>query len=116
MQKIILSLTWGNMLMLPERNFKDSILISRGEATIYLAAEDYEKAYRSAEHLQSVLKKTKRPNSMWVYYAQGIKAVIEKDETSLSAALCAFIKDGEKYKLGIMKRDKYVDWIKQHIS
>ena len=86
----------GSMLMLPERNFKDSILISRGEATIYLAAEDYEKAYRSAEHLQSVLKKTKRPNSMWVYYAQGIKAVIEKDETSLSAALCAFINECRK--------------------
>ena len=26
------------------------------------------------------------------------------------------MKNGEKYKLGIMKRDKYVDWIKQHIS
>lgn len=26
------------------------------------------------------------------------------------------MKDGEKYKLGIMKRNKYVGWIKQHIS
>ena len=26
------------------------------------------------------------------------------------------MKNGEKYKLGIMKRDKYVDWITQHIS
>lgn len=86
----------GSMLMLPERNFKDSILIYRGEATIFLATEDYEKAYRSAEHLQSVLKKAKRPNSMWIYYAQGIKAVIEKDETSLSAALCAFINECRK--------------------
>ena len=86
----------GSMLMLPERNFKDSILIYRGEATIFLATEDFEKAYRSAEHLQSVLKKAKRPNSMWIYYAQGIKAVIEKDETSLSAALCAFINECRK--------------------
>ena len=86
----------GRMLMLPERNFKDSILISRGEATIFLATEDYEKAYRSAEHLQSVLKKAKRSSSMWMYYAQGIKAVIEKDETSLDAALCTFINECRK--------------------
>ncbi len=26
------------------------------------------------------------------------------------------MKDGEKYKLGIMKRGKYVDWLSQHIS
>jgi len=26
------------------------------------------------------------------------------------------MKDGGTYKLGIMKRDKYVDWISQHIS
>lgn len=26
------------------------------------------------------------------------------------------MKDGSKYKLGIMKRNKYVDWIAQHIS
>ena len=26
------------------------------------------------------------------------------------------MKDGEKYKLALMKRGKYVDWISQHIS
>ena len=33
---------------------------------------------------------------MWMYYAQGIKAVIEKDETSLDAALCTFINECRK--------------------
>jgi len=26
------------------------------------------------------------------------------------------MKDGSEYKLGIMKRDKYIDWIAKHIS
>lgn len=26
------------------------------------------------------------------------------------------LKNGEKYKLSIMKRNKYIDWISQHIS
>jgi len=26
------------------------------------------------------------------------------------------MKDGGKYKLGMMKRNKYIDWISQHIS
>lgn len=26
------------------------------------------------------------------------------------------MRDGSQYKLGIMKRDRYIDWISQHIS
>lgn len=81
----------GHMLMLPERNFKDKILIARGESIISLAVGDDKKAYQGAEHLQAVLKKAKRPSSIWMYYAQGIKAIIEQNEEVLNSNLCTFI-------------------------
>lgn len=84
--------------MIPERNFnfKDQILFARGEATISLATGDDKKAYQSAEHLQAVMEKAKRRNSWWTYYAQGIKAIVDKDETVLNDALCTFIKKCRK--------------------
>ena len=81
----------GQLLMLPERNRKDKLLIARGEATICLATGDYKKAYLRAEQLQNILDKTKRPNSMWRYYAQSIQAIINQDETVFNTALCNFI-------------------------
>lgn len=83
----------GKQLMLPERNFnyKDQILFTRGEATISLATGDYKQAYQNAERLQSVMEKVKRRNSLWTDYAQGIKAIVDKDEAGLNDVLCTFI-------------------------
>lgn len=31
-------------------------------------------------------------------------------------AIQILMKDGSKYKIGILKREKYIEWIEQHIS
>ena len=46
---------------------------------------------------------------------------IESVETCLTPPFFPFgirltMKNGDQYKLGILKRNKYVEWIKQHLS
>lgn len=87
----------GELLRMPERNPpKRKRGIALGTGTILLTFGEDKKARKYMEQVVALEEKAKRPNSPWAFYAKGMLAVLERDDTTLNLALTAMLERWRK--------------------